>query len=204
MSLFSSTGVRLNHRVRSPGPPRPRLIAHRGQRGRHFAAQGGAITEPGFDLQATEPQKLEGADLQTPQIRSKGAFNQHSDAVRGDLAEPGRCAAPKVGADRDLGGGTGSMVQADQIDDCQSTPFLHVLRSLCGKRNRYLRRPSTVMVKFPDRLGKPKPLDVKPRRHDVPKPSRFPSPIPPLGCGRTRTSCCRWPRCRCAWPVGAR
>lgn len=179
MSLFSSTGVRLNHRVRSPGPPRPRLIAHRGQRRRHFAAQGGAITEPGFDLQATEPQKLEEADPQTPQIRSKGAFNQHPDAVRGDLAEPGRFAAPKVGADRDLGGGTGSMVQADQIDDGQPASFLDMFQGLGRERDRYLGRPSSAVLRFYDGPGEPEALDVKPRRHGAPTRCRFPFPIPP-------------------------
>ena len=42
--------------------------------------------------------------MQTPQIRRKGALNQHLDTIRGDLAEPGWFALSKVGADRDLGG----------------------------------------------------------------------------------------------------
>ena len=85
----------------------------------------------------------------------------------------------KVCADRDLGGGTCSMVQADQIKNRQSASLLDVLQRLGSERNRYLRRIATAIVNFSDRPGEPKPLDVKPRRHDVPKPSRFPSPIQP-------------------------
>ncbi len=116
--------------------------------------------------------------MQTPQIRCKGTLNQHLDAIRRDLAEAGRFAVPKVRADRDLGGGTGSMVQADQINDRQPASFLNVLQGLSGERNRQLHRPSTGIVKFSDRLAEAEPLNVKPRRHDAPTPGRSPSPIP--------------------------
>ncbi len=55
--------------------------------------------------------------MQTPQIGRKGVLNEYLDAFRGNLAKPGWIAGPEVRADRDLGGGTGSMVQADQIKD---------------------------------------------------------------------------------------
>ena len=117
--------------------------------------------------------------MQTPQIRSECAFNEHLDAIGGDLAEPGRFPMPKVGAHRDLGGGTGSMVQADQIKNRQPTPLLDVVQRLGSERNRYLGRRSVAILSNLDRLTKPQPLYVKPRRHDALKPSRFPSPIPP-------------------------
>ena len=165
--------------VRSAGPPRPGLIAHRGQRRRNFAAQGGAVTQPGFDLQKMEPQKLAGADLQTPQIRDKRAFNEHSNAVRGDLAEPGRSAGLKVGADRDLGRGTSSMVQADQIKNGQSASFPDMFQGLGREGYRYLGRPSLVALRVSDGLSEPEALNVKPRRHVAPTRCRFPAPGPP-------------------------
>ena len=87
------------------------------ERRRHFPAQGVAVAEQRLDFQVAEPQKLKGADVQTPQIGRKGVLNEYLDAFRGNLAKPGWIAGPEVRADRDLGGGTGSMVQADQIKD---------------------------------------------------------------------------------------
>ena len=155
------------------------MIAHRRQRRRHFPSQGGAIAEAGFDLQETEPKELEGVDPQTPQIRSKGAFNKHLDTIRRDLAEPGWLALSQVGAHRDLGGGTGSMVQADQIKNGQPTSFPDVLQGLVGERDRDSGRLSVFVLRFSDRLAEPEALDVKPRRHDDPTPCRFPFPVPP-------------------------
>ena len=83
---------------------------------------------------------------------------------------------PQIGADRDLGSGTGSMVETDQVENGQSTPFLDVLQGLVGERNDYLGRMTDVIA---DRCAVTEPLDVKPRRHDVPIPDRFPIPVLP-------------------------
>ena len=83
---------------------------------------------------------------------------------------------PQIGADRDLGSGTGSMVETDQVENGQSTPFLDVLQGPFSERHVYLARMSDVIA---DRRIETEPLDVKPRRHDAPTPSRFPVPVPP-------------------------
>lgn len=119
--------------------------------------------------------------MQTPNIRRKGAFDQHLDAVRGNLAEPGRfavTAVTKVRAHRDLGSRTGSMVQADQIDESQAASLLDVLQGLGRERDRRLDGHSGVVLRAFYRLAKPGALYVKRRRHDAPTPGRFPFPIP--------------------------
>ena len=83
---------------------------------------------------------------------------------------------PQIGADRDLGSGTGSMVETDQVENGQSTPFLDVLQGPFSERHGYLSRVSDVIA---DRRAETEPLDVKPRRHDAPTPSRFPVPTLP-------------------------
>ena len=83
---------------------------------------------------------------------------------------------PQIGADRDLGSGTGSMVETDQVENGQSTPFLDVLQGPFSERHGYLGRMSCVIA---DRCAETEPLDVKPRRHDVPIPNRFPIPVLP-------------------------
>ena len=83
---------------------------------------------------------------------------------------------PQIGADRDLGSGTGSMVETDQVENGQSAAFLDVLQGPVGERNSYLGLMSDVIA---DRRAVTEPLDVKPRRHDAPAPSRFPVPVPP-------------------------
>ncbi len=83
---------------------------------------------------------------------------------------------PQIGADRDLGSGTGSMVEADQVKNGQSSAFLDVLQSPVGERDDYLVRMTDVIA---DRCAVTEPLDVKPRRHDAPTPSRFPIPVLP-------------------------
>lgn len=67
------------------------------------------------------------ANPQAAHVGGKGAFNQNSDAVRGDLAKAGRFFVPQIGADRDLGSGTGSMVETDQVKNGQSAALLDVL-----------------------------------------------------------------------------
>lgn len=161
----------------SPGPPRPGLVAHRLQRWGNFAAHYLAVAEESFYLQITEPQKFIGADTDTPQIRSKGALNKYSDAFRWNLAKQGWIARPKIRADRDLGSGASSMIQTAQLYNRQSALFLDVLQGLGCERNCYVGRPSSGSGCC-DRLAKPQFLDVKPRRHDVPALTRFPSPIP--------------------------
>jgi len=114
-----------------------------------------------------------------PQIWSEGAFDQHFDAIGGDLPEPRLFADPKVCAHRDLGSRTGSMVQTDQIKNRQSAPLLDVFQRLGSERDRNLGRHSVVILRNSDRLTIPETLDVKPRRHVAPEPSRFPSLVPP-------------------------
>ena len=110
------------------------------------------------------------------QIWGKGAFDQHFRPVRGDLSEPGCFAGFQIGADRDLGGGTGSMVQTDQIKNGQSPSFPDVLQSIGGERDHYLGRP---FLAFTNRPAEPEPLNVKPRRHAAPTLGRYPFPGPP-------------------------
>lgn len=64
--------------------------------------------------------------MQAANIRSKGALNQYFYPVGRDLMKAGFLPVRKVGADRDLGSGTGSMVEALQIKDGQSAPALYV------------------------------------------------------------------------------
>ncbi len=68
------------------------------------------------------------------------------------------------------------MVEADQVKNGQSAAFLDVLKSPVGERNDYLIRMTNVIA---DRRAVAEPLDIKPRRHDVPTPGRFPIPVPP-------------------------
>ena len=68
------------------------------------------------------------------------------------------------------------MVEADQVEYGQSAAFLDVLQGLVGERDGYLGRMSCVIA---DRCAETEPLDVKPRRHDVPIPNRFPIPVLP-------------------------
>ena len=68
------------------------------------------------------------------------------------------------------------MVETDQVKNGQSAPFLDVLKGAAGERNGYLGRMSDVIA---DRRAVTEPLDVKPRRHDAPTPSRSPIPVLP-------------------------
>jgi hypothetical protein len=123
-----------------------------------------------------EPQELGLAYLQAANIGSQGAFYQHTYPFYGDLAEPGLFSVPQIGADRDLGSRAGSMVETLQVKNGQPASFLDVLQSLGGERNCYLSRSGRA---FTDGCAVTETLDVKPWRHDVPAPSRFPVPGPP-------------------------
>ncbi len=68
------------------------------------------------------------------------------------------------------------MVETDQVENGQSTPFLDVLQGPFSERHVYLGPMSNVIA---DRRSETEPLDVKPRRHDAPTPSRFPVPALP-------------------------
>ena len=162
--------------VPSTGPPRPGLVAHRGQRRRHLPSENGAVPQPGFNLQEAEPQDLVGAYLQAMHIWSKGPFDQHSGPFRGNFSETRCFSGIQVGSDRDLGGGTGSMVQTDQIKNGQSPSLPDVLQGIGRERDRYPGRPSLAVT---DRLAEPEPLNVKPRRHAAPTLGRYPFLVPP-------------------------
>ena len=79
---------------------------------------------------------------------------------------------PQVRADRDLGSGARSMVETDQVKNGQSAAFLDVLP---GPRSEYDHYLTGVNRASTDRRAIPEPLDIKPRRHDVPTPDRYPS-----------------------------
>ena len=68
------------------------------------------------------------------------------------------------------------MIEADQVENGQSSAFLDVLQGAVGERNGYLGRMTDVIA---DRCAVTEPLDVKPRRHDAPTPDRFLIPVPP-------------------------
>ena len=68
------------------------------------------------------------------------------------------------------------MVEADQVENGQSSAFLDVLKGPVGERNDYLVRMTDVIA---DARAVTEPLDVKPRRHDAPTPDRFPIPVLP-------------------------
>ncbi len=68
------------------------------------------------------------------------------------------------------------MVETDQVENGQSAAFLDVLQGPVGERHSYLYWMSGVIA---DRRAETEPLDVKPRRHDAPTPSRFPIPVLP-------------------------
>ena len=71
------------------------------------------------------------------------------------------------------------MVQADQIDNGQPATFLDMFQGLGRERDRYLGRPSLIILRFSDGAAEPEALNVKPRRHAAPTQCRFPFPIPP-------------------------
>jgi hypothetical protein len=73
-----------------------------------------------------EPEELGLAYLQAEDVRSKGAFHQYLDPFCRDLAEAGYLSVSQVGADRDLGSRTGSMVEALEVEYGQSAPALNV------------------------------------------------------------------------------
>ena len=98
---------------------------------------------------------------------------------------------PKVRADRDLGSGTGSMIETLQVKNGQVPSFLNVLQGVRTERNFYFAMIYGTVVY---RSAVAEPLDVKPRRHDVPTRGRFPIPGLLSGFGKTGISCYR-----CSW-----
>ena len=159
--------------VPSAGPPWPWLVSDGGQRRRDIPSQYRAVAESSFDLQVVEPQEFGLAYLQTAHIGGEGTFYQHTYPFRGYFTKPRLFSVPQICADRDLGSGASSMVETLQVKNGQSASFLDVLQCLGGERNGYLSRSGGA---FTDRCTEAKPLDVKPRRHDVPAPCRLPVP----------------------------
>ena len=80
-----------------------------------------------------EPEELGLAYLQAAHVGGEGALNQYLDSVRGYLAEPRPFPMTQVGADRYLGSRTGSMVEALQVKNGQTAPFLDVIQGLGGE-----------------------------------------------------------------------
>ena len=70
-----------------------------------------------------EPEEIGLAYPQAAHIWSEGAFDQHKYLFSGYFAEAGLFSVPKIGADRDLGSGAGSMVETLQVKNGQSAPF---------------------------------------------------------------------------------
>jgi len=56
----------------------------------------------------------------------RGCRDQHTYPFTGYFSEAGLFSVPKIGADRDLGSGAGSMVETLQVKNGQSAPFLDV------------------------------------------------------------------------------
>jgi len=73
-----------------------------------------------------KPEEIGLAYPQAAHIWSGGAFDQHTYPFSGYFAEAGLFSVPKIGADRDLGSGAGSMVETLQVKNGQSAPFLDV------------------------------------------------------------------------------
>ena len=89
---------------------------------------------------------------------------------------------PKVRADLDPGSGTGSMIETLQVKNGQVPSFLNMLEGVRAERNFYFAMIYGTVVY---RSAVAEPLDVKPRRHDVPTRGRFPIPGLLSGFGKT-------------------
>ena len=67
---------------------------------------------------------------------------------------------PKVRADRDLGSGTGSMIETLQVKNGQVPSFLNVLQGVRAERNFYF---AMIYGTVACRPAVAEPLDIKPR-----------------------------------------